>query len=98
MLVFSSGPVQLVGEFQFNLQSLKEMSVTESFLELDNTIRECQNVETFNDCETRLFIEKMLQECGCLPLSHILSEQVYKYYNKGSLQKDLQLKVLLLVV
>ena len=64
------------------------MSVTDSFLELDDTIRECQNVETFNDCETRLFIEKMLQECGCLPLSHILSEQVYKYYNEGSLQKD----------
>ena len=64
------------------------MSVTDSFLELDDTIRECQNVETFNDCETRLFIEKMLRECGCLPLSHILSEQVYKYYNKGSLQKD----------
>ena len=28
------------------------MSVTDSFLELDDTIRECQNVETFNDCET----------------------------------------------
>ena len=75
----SLDPVRLDGEFQFNLQSLKEVSVTDSFLGLDVHSRKCQNVETFNDCKTKLYIEKMMQKCGCLPLSHIMSEKVFTY-------------------
>ena len=73
-------PVRLIGEFQFNLQSLKQISVTDSFLGLDVNSRKCQNVRTFNDCKTMLYIEKMRYECGCLPLSHILSEKVYNKF------------------
>ena len=80
MLVLSSGPVRLVGEFQFNLQSLKEITALESFLGLDIDARKCQNIETHNDCKTRLYIKNMTQECGCLPLSHIMTEKVcYNY-------------------
>ena len=73
---FSLDPVKLIGEFQFNLQSLKEISVTDSFLGLDVKSRKCQNIETINDCKTKLYIENMMQTCGCLPLSHITSEKV----------------------
>ena len=79
MLVLSSGPVRLVGEFQFNLQSLKEITALESFLGLDIDARKCQNIETHNDCKTRLYIKNMTQECGCLPLSHIMSDEVYNF-------------------
>ena len=73
---FSSDPVRLIGEFQFNLQSLKEINVTDSFLGLDVNSRKCQNIETYNDCKTRLYIKNMKEVCGCLPLSHIMSEEV----------------------
>ena len=76
MLVLSSGPVRLVGEFQFNLQSLKEIKFSNSFLGLDIDSRKCQNMETYNDCKTRLYMKNMTQVCGCLPLSHIMSKKV----------------------
>ena len=59
---------------------MKQISVTDSFLGLDINSRKCQNVGTYNDCKTKLYIEKMMYECGCLPLSHILSEKVYKNF------------------
>ena len=66
----------LFGEGQFNLHSMKEIAVTESFMGLDIDTRKCQNVETYDDCKTRLYIEHLRQECGCLPLSLRLSEEV----------------------
>merc|ERR1711860_404923 len=53
-----------------------EIIVTDSFLGLERDIRNCQNIETFNDCITRQYNEKLLQQCGCLPL-HL-----------GNLEKD----------
>ena len=62
-------PVGLFGEGQFNLHSMKEVSVTESFLGLNQDSRQCQNIETYDNCNTRHYLEKLRQECGCLPLS-----------------------------
>ena len=69
-------PVSLFGEGQFNLLSLKEIAVTDSFMGLDKETRKCQNIETYDDCKTRLYIEHLRQECGCLPLSLRLSGKV----------------------
>ena len=69
-LVFSLlDPVRFFGEGQYNLHSLKEIIVTDSFFGLKKDARNCQNIETFDDCITRKYIEKMKQECGCIPLS-----------------------------
>ena len=68
--------MRLFGEGQYNLLSLKEISVTDSFLGLDRDTRNCQNTETYNDCKTRLFVENLRSECGCLPLSLKVSDQV----------------------
>ncbi len=43
---------------------------------LDKETRKCQNIETYDDCKTRLYIEHLKQECGCLPLSLRLSGKV----------------------
>ena len=84
-IFLSSDPVRLMGEFQFNLQSLKEIKVSDSFLTLDVDSQKCQNIETYNDCKTRLYIKNMTQVCGCLPLSHIMSEEVcYMYVQLNS--------------
>ena len=69
-------PVGLFGEGQYNLHSLKEIIVTESFIGLNQKTRNCQNDETYSDCKTRHYIKNMRQQCGCLPLSLRLSEKV----------------------
>ena len=67
----------LVGDdHQYNLHSLMEISVTDSFFGLDNVTRNCQTIETFDDCKTRLYLETMREKCRCLPLSVRLSEKV----------------------
>ena len=59
---------------------MKEIEVSDSFLTLDVDSRKCQNIETYNDCKTRLYIKNMTQVCGCLPLSHIMTEEVCDMY------------------
>ena len=72
-------PVGLFGEGQYNLLSLKEISVTDSFLGLDREIINCQNIEAYDECRTRHYVDKLRQECGCLPITLRLSEMV-KWY------------------
>ena len=66
----------MTGEGEFNLNSIKLEEVTESFLGLDQAVKECQNEEHYDDCTTRQYIENMKDECGCLPLSIALSDKV----------------------
>ena len=68
--------VKLTGEGEYNLNILKEIEVTESFNELDEDVRECQNKETYDECTTRHYIEEARQKCGCLPFAIRLSEMV----------------------
>ena len=69
-------PVKLFGEGLYNLHSLKEITVTDSFLGLDKKITKCQSFETHHDCNTKVYMRNMMQKCGCLPLSHRLSDKV----------------------
>ena len=68
-------PVQLNGEGEYNLNNLKEITVTDSFLGLDESIRGCQDKKAFN-CSTQKHIDTFLDECGCLPLNMKLSDKV----------------------
>ena len=74
--------LSLFGEGQYNLNSLKEISVTDSFLGLGKDTKNCQSVETYDDCKTRLYINNIKEKCGCLPLSIGLSDRVH--FNKSS--------------
>ena len=57
----------LIGEGEYNLNALKEIKVTDSYLELDQGTRECQMEEPFYNCTTRHLVETIFKECGCLP-------------------------------
>ena len=70
----------LLGDGQYNLLSMKEIFVTDYFMELDENIRKSQNFETQDECQTRLYIEKLRKECGCLPLFLKLSGKVIELY------------------
>ena len=62
-------PVMLIGEGQYNLDDLKEINVTESYLGMDQDVKACQNKEPFYNCTTRKYINEILMKCGCLPLN-----------------------------
>ena len=52
---------------EFNLNNVKEISVTEDFLTLDKTIINCQNEETLDDCKTKTYVHTLIEQCKCLP-------------------------------
>ena len=68
-------PVEIFEEGQYNLNNLKEISVTQSFMKLNSIIRNCQNNEKYDKCRS-IKIENIRQECGCLPFSLRFSEEV----------------------
>ena len=63
-----------MGEGEYNLNDLKEIMVTESYLGLDQEERGCQNEETLDNCTSRQYYDTILEKCGCLPLNMIPSE------------------------
>ena len=68
--------VKLIGEGEYNLNALKEVKATESFLGLDQEVRGCQNEESLHKCSTRKHIKNLIEQCGCLPFNMRLSVEV----------------------
>ena len=68
----------MVGEGEYGINVLKEIKATESYLGLDEDIRECQTKETLSNCTTRHYIDHILRLCGCLPLN-LKSSLPYHY-------------------
>ena len=52
-------PLQLSLQSNYSLNVLEEIAVTESFLTLDADIRQCQNLETYEDCITRNYLKSI---------------------------------------
>ena len=73
-VILLTEPVKLVGEGIYNLNALKEIKVTDSFLGLDT--KKCQTKESYSDCTSKLYHERALKDCGCLPKSTMMSEKV----------------------
>ena len=74
---FSLEPVNLVGEGEYNLNVLKEIIVTDSYLGLDPSIKGCQNVETLENCTTRHYIDNLIAQCKCVPFNMGQFARVY---------------------
>ena len=65
-----SEPVKLIGEGQYNLNDLKEIKVTDSYLGLDHDVRGCQQTnEPVLNCKTRKYMRSLLKKCYCLPFN-----------------------------
>ena len=76
-LYYITEPVKLIGEGSYNLNDLKEIDVTDSFLGLNQEIRGCQNEESHDTCVTRVHRDTLLKQCGCLPFNMRLSDKVW---------------------
>ena len=60
--------LELVGEQGFHLKIFKEISVTESFMQLGDNVRGCQDVEMQRNCTIQKYVQTKTK-CGCVPLS-----------------------------
>ena len=71
-------PLKLYGEGEYNLNVVKEIRVTDSFLGLDKNDRGCQIDQSFENCTTNALVENILEHCGCLPFNIRQSDKVKK--------------------
>ena len=74
-LIYILESVVLVGEGEYNLNVVKEIEVTESYMGLDQDVRGCQNKEPYDDCTTKIYMDTIIGECGCLPFNIRVSNQ-----------------------
>ena len=73
-------PLKLKIGNEYNLNNVKEIYVTDDFLTLDKTIRNCQNEESLEDCKTRKYIDILLEQCKCVPFA-IRNYNEVRYFN-----------------
>ena len=57
----------LFGEGNYAITDIKQVKVTEDFLGLDKDTRGCHRNSELEECETKTFLEKAKQRCGCIP-------------------------------
>ena len=77
--MITTEPIVLSGEGEYKLYDIKEVKVTDSYLQLHQEDKKCQNDEPFLNCTTKHYIENILGKCGCLPFN-------LKYHDKVCIQ------------
>ena len=69
---------------RYNLNTLKQIKVTEDFLSLKKDVRDCQNDESYDDCKTKEYMDTLWKTCKCLPFNIRQSNNVQLiYYSHG---------------
>ena len=66
-MYFNIEPLILYGEGDYALTAIQEIDAKKAFINLDKegTEHDCQNVETFLECETNEYIKIGLEKCNC---------------------------------
>ena len=66
-------PLTFDGAGSYTLSNVKEFDVTDGFLSLGEKVTNCQNKESFEECETKEFFRVAREKCNCVPfsLSHL---------------------------
>ena len=70
--------VPFKGEGLYNLNMVKKIEVSDSFLGLSINTRICQNEEKIEECTTKYYIDTLLKQCNCLPFNIRVEEKVLK--------------------
>ena len=68
----------MVGDGKYNLDAVKEIKVTDSFLGLDMKHKACQNDEPVVECTTKYHLDTFLQKCGCFPFGLAIHHEQVK--------------------
>ena len=75
-LIFIEAEVDGSG-FVYNLDALTMIDVTDAFMQQDESVRKC-GMEPLYNCTTRKYLDALLDQCGCLPLS--INKVVFDMY------------------
>ena len=67
--------------WKYNLNAIKHIKGTEGFLDLADSVKDCQ-LEPQDNCTTRSYVDRVTQKCGCLPLSMQILGQEKETVNK----------------
>lgn len=54
--------------WEYNLNNIKIIEATDNFMNLDDATKNCR-AESFDNCTTRSYVNRVIHECGCLPLN-----------------------------
>ena len=52
----------------YGLTALKQIKGSTAFMNLADSVKGCQN-EQYEECQTRNYLKKVKEQCGCLPWS-----------------------------
>ena len=69
--------MQLDLEIEYNLNVIKEITVTDPFLSMDREVRNCEEDETLDECVTSNYINSLEEKCKCLPINLRLNDKVH---------------------
>ena len=68
-------------ENSYNLNVIKEIRVTDSFLSMDKDIKGCQK-ESYDDCTRRKYLKTLINRCQCLPFHlNFIDQEIIRYLN-----------------
>ena len=70
----------MFGGGEYNIV-FEKVSVTDSYLGLKKDVRNCQETEEdYQQCVTKIYVQRLREKCQCLPLSMSLDKKVGPIY------------------
>ena len=60
-------PLELPLGYSYNLNSITKVDVTDEFLSMEENARQCHYRKTYGDCLTDKYLNKLKENCKCLP-------------------------------
>ena len=57
----------MFGSGNYKMVAVKEIKVTKYFHNLNEEQKKCQEVESYENCVTRLHLQTINDKCGCVP-------------------------------
>ena len=66
----------------YSFESVKEIVVTDGFKSLREDQKQCQSLESFEQCTTNKLMEKIVRYCSCYPfeLSKFTDDKEVKFF------------------
>ena len=71
---FTLDSLKLETGWEYNLNAIKDIKGTEAFLAMDDDNKGCQ-IEPYDNCTTRRYVERVVRKCGCLPLREAFKKE-----------------------
>ena len=81
---FCTEPLYLYGEGEYNLNVVKEVKATDSYLGMKQSERSCDPEEDLQDCTTRHYISSLMTKCRCLPFTIATKADYWLYLPQSS--------------